>query len=257
MKSPKGVGLRSIESFLDKELRVSEIRDSSNNGVQVDNSGRITKVACGVDASLDFFEAAKAAKANLLIVHHGISWKDSLKKITRLNYKRVKYLMDNDMALYASHLPLDLHPKLGNNALIAKMLGLKSVKPFGLYEGSCIGSIGNATSGTKYAAFVKKAEKAFGRKLLEMKFGPDTVRKVAVVSGGGCGLLEDAEEAGADMFVSGEPTLAGRNFACDAGMNALFGGHYVTEKYGAEALGKLVKRKFGLPFVFIDLEIDS
>jgi len=257
MTKTKSTSLSSIVSYLDRELRVREIADSSNNGLQVQNSGKITKVACGVDASLEFFEAAADIGANLLIVHHGLSWKDSLKRITRLNYKWLSFLINNDMALYASHLPLDAHMKYGNNVLIARALGLKNLKPAGVYHGTKIAVVGNVPGGMAYNGFVKKVKNAIGAEVKEMNFGPKRVRKVFVVSGGGCGSLDAAEEEGADTFVSGEPTLAGRNFLRDAGMNGLFGGHYVTETFGVKALAALVKKKFGLPAEFIDLGIDS
>ena len=255
MKKAKSASLSSIVSHLDRELRIHEIADSSNNGLQVQNSGKVRKVCCGVDASVEFFEEAKERGADLLIVHHGISWRDSLKSITRLNYKRIKLLMDSDIALYACHLPLDTHPKYGNNVLIGKALGLKHLKPFGSYEGSKIAWSGTIPSGMRYAQFRKKAEKIFGRELHEMKFGLGTVKKVVVVSGGGAGMINDAVEAGADMFVSGEPTLAGRNLLSDAGMNGLFCGHYTTETFGVKALAEVVKKKFGVSAEFIDMGI--
>jgi len=255
MKRKNGVSLSGVVSYLDRELRVKAIQDSSNNGLQVQNSGKVVRVCCGVDASLEFFEAAGERKADLLIVHHGISWDDSLQRITRLNYLRLKFLMDHDMALYGCHLPLDAHERYGNNVLICKALGLKGLEPFGVYRGTKIGMIGSVAGGESYIRFRKRVEAAFGRKLIEMNFGSSKVSRVAVVSGGGCGSLSEAEEAGADMFVSGEPTLAGRNLLKDSGMNALFGGHYVTERFGVEALAGVMRRKFGVQAEFINLGI--
>ncbi|MBN1652872.1 MAG: Nif3-like dinuclear metal center hexameric protein [Deltaproteobacteria bacterium] len=125
--------LKQITDFLDKQLAISDYQDSSHNGLQVENRREIKQVCCGVDASMEFFQAARAAGANLLICHHGLSWDVSLKRITGLNYERVSYLIGNDMALYACHLPLDAHPRLGNNAQICKALGLVELKPFGVY----------------------------------------------------------------------------------------------------------------------------
>jgi putative NIF3 family GTP cyclohydrolase 1 type 2 len=159
------------------------------------------------------------------------------------------------MALYGAHLPLDLHPKYGNNALISRALGLKSVRPFGEYHGSRIAVVGCIPGGMSYSAFRKRAEKAMGRELKEMHFGGEVVRKVAVVSGGGCSLIPEAHEIGADMFLCGEPTLSGRNFLSDAGMNGLFGGHYVTERFGVEAMGRVLEKRFGVPAEFVDLGI--
>ena len=116
------VSAERVGEFLDRELHVTDFKDSSNNGLQVDNSGRVGRVCCGVDASLEFFEAAQRRGADMLICHHGLSWNDSLKRITDLNYRKIAFLMRHDMALYACHLPLDAHPRYGNNAVLARML---------------------------------------------------------------------------------------------------------------------------------------
>ncbi|HUU46025.1 MAG TPA: Nif3-like dinuclear metal center hexameric protein [Acidobacteriota bacterium] len=127
--------LQKIVSFLDRQLNIAAFQDDSNNGLRAQNSGKVQRACVGVDASMAFFERAAERKADLMICHHGLSWGDSLKRITGLNYRRMKFLLDRDMALYACHLPLDAHPRLGNNAQICKALGLTGLKPFGFSHG--------------------------------------------------------------------------------------------------------------------------
>jgi len=244
-----------IAAFLDKELRVSEFTDSSHNGLQVENSGRVRRVCCGVDASLEFFQAAKKRGADLLICHHGLSWGDSLKKITGLNYRRMSFLIRNDMALYACHLPLDAHPKYGNNARICRALGLRSLRKFGVYQGKKIGFAGSLPRSMSYDAFKKHVRHVIGNPLQTMDFGKKTVRSVAVVSGGAGSEIDEAGRLGIDVYLSGEPVLHAYHLAQEYGINAVFAGHYATEVFGVQALAGLVERRFRVPAEFVDLKI--
>ena len=248
--------LGKMVEFLDKELEIEKFEDSSHNGLQVENSGRVKRACFGVDASLEFFEAAAKKGADLVVCHHGISWADSLKRITGLNYGRLRFLIENDIALYACHLPLDAHARYGNNALICKALGLRSIKPFGLYKGALIGFEGKLPKPVRYEAFKKRVARAVGRELQCMDFGRKTVCTVAVVSGGGSGELDEAGLKGIDVFVTGEPTLSVYSQAQEHGINALFGGHYATEVFGVRALVDVVKKRFGIPCEFVDLGVE-
>jgi len=248
--------LKTIVEFLDKELRIEDFKDSSNNGLQVENSGKIKRVCCGVDASMEFFEAAKAEGADLLICHHGLSWGASLAHITDLNYRRIKFLIDHDIALYASHLPLDAHPRYGNNAVIAKALGLRKLKPFGIYNGSYIGFEGCLPKPMSYAAFKKKVGGVMGEASLQtMDFGKKKVQSVAIVSGGAAGAAGEAGQKGIDVYVSGEPGLVAYSLAQEYGINAIFAGHYATEVFGVHALGDLLQKKFAIAAKFLDFKI--
>ncbi|MCK5851376.1 MAG: Nif3-like dinuclear metal center hexameric protein [Kiritimatiellae bacterium] len=248
--------LKTIVGFLDRELRIDEFKDSSNNGLQVENSGKIKKVCCGVDASMEFFEAAASKGADLLICHHGMSWGDSLAHITDLNYKRIKFLMEHDMALYASHLPLDAHARYGNNAGIAKALGLGKLKPFGMYNGSYIGFEGCLSKPMGYAAFKKKVSGAMGGAKLHTKdFGKKKVQTVAIVSGGAAGEVAEAGQKGIDVYLSGEPALVAYSLAQEYGINAIFASHYTTEVFGVRALGDLLQKKFAVKAEFLNFNI--
>lgn len=247
--------LKRIVSFLDKELGVTDFADESHNGLQVENTGQVRRVCCGVDAGLAFFGEAQARGADLLVCHHGLSWGDSLKRITGANYERIGFLIKNDMALYACHLPLDAHPRWGNNAQICKALGLRGVRKFGVYHGVEIGFAGRLPRPMPYARFKSLVSRIMGNELRTMDFGKSTVRSVAVISGGGADQIEEAGARGIDVFLSGEPKLWAYNSAQEMGINAIFAGHYATEVFGVRALAGLLKRKFGLPAEFIDLRI--
>ncbi len=247
--------LQDIVSFLDRELDVKSIADESNNGLQVENSGRVARVCAGVDASLEFFEEAAKRKADLVICHHGLSWGDSLKRISGLNYRRLKFILDHDIALYACHLPLDLHPRLGNNAQICKAFGLRGLKPFGVYHGIPVGFRGSLPRAVPYAAFKAFCQRVFGNTVATMDFGKRIIRTVGVVSGGGADQIDDAGQLGIDVYISGEPKLMAFNLAREYGINAVFAGHYATEGFGVKALANLLSSRFGLKTEFINLGI--
>ncbi|MCE9614094.1 MAG: Nif3-like dinuclear metal center hexameric protein [Lentisphaerae bacterium] len=240
-----------LARFLDRTLKVADFHDDSHNGLQVENRGDVTRIACGVDASQAFFEDAVRAGANFLICHHGLSWGDSLKRITHLNYRRIDFLMRHNVALYACHLPLDAHRTLGNNAQIGRALGLMHGKPFGRYHGAFIGLEGRLPSAMRYAAFKDLVAKRIGAEVRSMDFGKPMVRRIAVVSGGAAELVEEAAAAGADVFLSGEPKLMAHALAQELGIHAIFAGHYATEVFGVRAVGAMVKRRFRIPAAFI------
>ena len=244
-----------IVAYLNRELCIDAFRDSSHNGLQVANSGSVQKVCCGVDASLEFFEAARDRGANLLICHHGISWGDSLSLIQGVNYERVRFLIENDMALYACHLPLDAHPVHGNNAQICDALDIRKRKPFGEYAGSLIGFRGALAEPMSYSAFKNKVRKVVGQDIQTMDFGRKQIRTVGVISGGAADGVEEAAREGLDVFMSGEPKLEAYIVAQHMKINAIFAGHYATEVFGPRALGKLVAKTFKVKQEFIDFKI--
>jgi dinuclear metal center YbgI/SA1388 family protein len=247
--------LNRITAFLDEELSIDAFDDASHNGLQVANSGKVSRVCCGVDASMEFFREAARRKADLVVCHHGISWGDSLKRITGINYDRIAFLLRNDMALYACHLPLDAHPEHGNNARIAAALGLRDIRPFGLYRGVEIGFEGRLARRTAYDRFKDKVRTVIGPRLQSMDFGPERVRSVAVVSGGGAGEVEEAGRKGVDVYVTGEPALSAYSLAQEYGVNVLFAGHYATEVFGVKSLAALLKKSFDVKTEFVDLDV--
>ncbi|MDD5706793.1 MAG: Nif3-like dinuclear metal center hexameric protein [Kiritimatiellae bacterium] len=250
------VALERVVAELDSALRIADFRDDSHNGLQVTNrTGSVTRVCCGVDASLPFFEKAAAQGADLLICHHGLSWGDSLKRITGLNYRLLAFLIEHGMALWACHLPLDAHPVLGNNACICHALGLRERRPFGDYHGQTIGFHGHLPRPLSRAAFAARLRDSVSPRLRVMPFGPDRIRTVGVISGGAAAEIAQAATAGLDAYVSGETTLHGYNLAQQLGVNAFFGGHYATEHFGVQAVGAWLQRRFQVPATFVNLDI--
>lgn len=247
--------LKEIVSYLDHELRVADFDDTSHNGLQVESDADIQKVCCGVDASMEFFREAHERGADLLVCHHGLSWGDSLKRITELNYRRLAFLIGNSMALYACHLPLDAHPRYGNNIQICKALKLRNLKPFGDYHGVDIGFCGTLPKPVRYSSFKKQVARVAGNEVRSMDFGGKTVRSVAVVSGGAADRVMEAGRKGVDVYVSGEPSLSAYSLAQEYGVNALFAGHYATEVFGVRALTRVLGRKFDVETELIDLRI--
>ncbi len=249
------MNVSTVADYLDKELKSDGFQDSSHNGLQVANSGSVKRICCGVDASLEFFALAHAHGANMVICHHGISWGDSMARITGLNYRRVSTLVQYDMALYAAHLPLDAHPTLGNNARICRALGLKKLKPFGMYNGRPIGFEATLPKPRRFSTLERMVAQKIGTPLHTWDCGKKTVRSVAVVSGGGAGEIAEAGEKGIDVYLSGEQTLAAYNLAREYGINAIFAGHYATERFGVQAVGERLRKRFGLEVEFLDMGI--
>jgi len=243
------VRLSSIVEHLDSYLRVPEIDDSSVNGLQVETDRDITRIAAAVDASLEAFTRAKEAGAQLLLVHHGLFWGRA--PLRGALYKRVRFLIEHGVGLYAAHLPLDMHPEVGNNAQLARMIGLANPKPFLRYRGSLIGVIGEVerTSVKDLAATV---ERGLGSPVTLLGFGRREVVRVAICSGGGGPDLMQAVEAGADVYLTGETSHEAATLARDAGINVIFAGHYATETLGPKALARHVEETFGIPAVFVE-----
>ncbi len=248
---------RKISSLLDNLFEVKDFTDVSNNGLQVDNSGKeVSKIVTGVDGSQEFFEQAVELGADMVICHHGISWGDSLKRITGLNYKNIKILMDNDIALYACHLPLDAHAVYGNNVQIVKVLGLNNVQPFGEYHGNIIGFSGEFETPMDYDDFKKLVQKTIADKIQTMDFGKKKVKSVAVISGGAAGDVVQAGEGGFDVYLSGEAGLIAYSPAREYGVNAVFAGHYKTEVFGVKAVAKFLNEEYDIDAEFLDLHIE-
>ncbi len=242
--------VKEITEYIDELLNVRGIDDISMNGLQVGGNHEVKKIALAVDASLVTFEKAK--EADLLIVHHGLYWGKPIPIVDSM-YERVKSLLENNVALYAAHLPLDLHPELGNNAQGLKLLGLKASGEFGNYHGVNIGFEFEIPETMGLLEFKKLFEEKLGTSSTLWDFGPSKIKCGAYVSGDAISLLPEAIEKGLDIFITGEPRHSSYWSAYEAGINVLFGGHYKTETLGVKALGKHLEEKFGVETFFIDI----
>jgi dinuclear metal center YbgI/SA1388 family protein len=243
--------LKKIVEHCDKILRTKEIGDydGAANGLQVENSGAVTKIAAAVDASLVTVKLAIAAKADLLIVHHGLFWTSRRPWIGK-NYELLKLLMENNLAVYSSHLPLDAHPKLGNNAQLCAALGLKNLKPFFASHGQTIGF----KSQTKISReeLASKLERATGAKPKIIPGCKNICEKIGVVTGGAGEELKIAASEGVDTFITGEGPHWTYALAEELGLNVLYGGHYATETFGVKALAAELSKRFKVPWSFLD-----
>jgi dinuclear metal center YbgI/SA1388 family protein len=245
------VSLKSIVTHCDKILRTHKIvdYDGAANGLQVENSGAVTKIAATVDASPATVKLAVAAKTDLLIVHHGLFWSPR-QPWTGKNYELLQLLVANNLAIYSSHLPLDAHPKLGNNAQLCAALGLKNLKPFFFSHGQTIGF----KSQTKISRdeLAAKLELATGAKPRIIPGGKNICKKIGIVTGGAGAELKLAASEGVDTFITGEGPHWTYALAEELGLNVFYGGHYATETFGVKALASHLSKKFKLPWKFLD-----
>ena len=243
--------LAAIVKHCDQLLRARDIGDydGAANGLQVDGRGPITRIAATVDASLATVKLAIAARADLLIVHHGLFWSPA-HPWTGKKYELIRLLMENDLAVYSSHLPLDAHPKLGNNAQLCAVLGLKNLKPFFASHGQTIGF--QARQKISRDDLAKNIERATGGKPKLLPGGREVCEKIGVVTGGAGGELKIAAAAGVDTFITGEGPHWTFALAEELGLNVFYAGHYATETFGVKALAAELSRKYRLPWEFLD-----
>ena len=243
--------LSSIVRYCDHLLRIREIGDYTGaaNGLQVENRGEVKRIAAAVDASLATVKMAAAARADLLIVHHGLFWAPS-HPWTGPRYELLQALLDNNLAVYSSHLPLDAHPRLGNNALLCKELRLGPVRPFFKSHSQPIGLVSRrAISRTDLTT---RLARALGAAPLVIPAGPAVCRRIGVVTGGAGGELRQAVEEGVDTFITGEGPHWTYALAEELKINVFYGGHYATETFGVKALAVDLSRKFRVPWSFLD-----
>ncbi len=242
-----------LAGYLDSLLEHDDWQplDAAYDGLQVENSGEVERVAFAVDAALETVEMAAAEDADALVVHHGIVW-GGLDHVAGVTYDRIQALMEADVALYASHLPLDAHPDVGNNALLLEDLGAEPVESFGDVGGRDVGRVGLLPDAIGFEEFVDRLESCVDREAVSLDFGGDSVQRVASVTGSGSDFMEDAADVDPDVFVSGESKHKAHHLARDLELNAAFGGHYHTEVYGVQALQQRVENEFPLETMWLD-----
>lgn len=252
VKTVSRTELERVVYFLNDLLGIPDFPDYPNalNGLQVENGGVVSSVAAAVDATDASISAARRAGADLLVVHHGLFWA-GLQPLTGANFRRISGLLQGGVALYSAHLPLDAHPDLGNCARLARSVGVDVEGPFGAYRGVEVGWWGKVTI-TRDALRAVLSERVGGEARL-IPGGPETVRTVAVVTGGGASFVSDAAAARIDALITGEAPHHAYHEAMELGVNLYLGGHYATECAGVKALAARLEREFGLPWTFLDL----
>lgn len=240
-----------IVSYVDDHLRLREIEDWPNalNGLQIENSGAVTKIGAAVDASTRTFDAAIERGINFLIVHHGLFW-PGLTPITGGRRRMLERAFQHDLALFSAHLPLDIHSVLGNNAQLASSLGLENTEPFFEMKGQCIGL--KSETRISRAELAGKLEHSLGGSVKMFAAGPEETKSIAVITGGAGSEIYAVATAGIDTFITGEAPHWAAVAADELGINLLLGGHYATETFGVKALAAHLSDRFNLPWEFID-----
>lgn len=245
------ITLGQIISYADEHLRIREIGDWPNalNGLQLENSGAVTKLGAAVDASTRAIDAAIERGINFLIVHHGLFW-PGLQPITGGRRRMLERAFQHDLALYSAHLPLDVHSVLGNNAQLAAALGFENTEPFFEAKGQPVGlKIQAQISRAELAA---KLEQSLGGPVKTYPAGPEQTRTIGLITGGAGSDIYDVAKEGIDTFITGEAPHWAAVAAHELGLNLMLGGHYATETFGVKALAAHLSDRFGLPWEFLD-----
>jgi len=249
------IDLAAVVSYLDRYLRTSEVPDAPNalNGLQLANGGTISRVTAAVDLCDATVQMAAQQGADLLLVHHGLFW-GGLQPLTGRAYRRVAGLIKHNIALYSAHLPLDVHPEVGNNAVLAHRLGVARRGEFGEEYGMRIGVWGEVD--IPRAVLAQRVGEVVGGHPRLMAFGPERVRRVGIVTGAAGSMIGQAAAQGLDTYITGEGAHHTFFDAEELGLNVFYAGHYATETFGVKALAERLCTEFDLPWTFLDHPTD-
>lgn len=240
-----------LELYLNDMLQIGRFKDYSPNGLQVEGRRRIEKIATGVTASLAFLQAATEWGADAVLVHHGYFWRNEAPQITGRKYRRLKQLIDNEINLFAYHLPLDDHPEFGNNAQLGARLGLIGDVRFGA---DSLGWMTTLPMPVSLAHFAAQVEHTLGRAPLMLGDPESELRRIAWCTGGAQNYFEAAIDAGADVYLTGEISEQITHIAAESGVAFLAAGHHATERYGVQAVGAHLSERFDIEHLFIDID---
>lgn len=251
MNKNDGSALAALVQYADQTLRIREIDDYANalNGLQIENDGMVTKIGAAVDASVRTFEAAIAEHVDFLVVHHGMSW-PGLRPVTGAARELLRLAFANNLALYSAHIPLDVHPELGNNALLIRALRVDHAVPFFPWKNTLLGY--RADLALTRDEFLARCRE-IGLEPKTVAAGPDQIRSLGVITGGAGGEILEVAKLGIDTLITGEAPHWAAVAAHDLRMNLIAAGHYATETFGVRALAEHLGGRFNLPHKFIDL----
>jgi dinuclear metal center YbgI/SA1388 family protein len=243
--------LSEIVSYTDRFLRIRDVGDWDNavNGLQIENSGRVTRIGAAVDVSTRVLTEAAKKNVDFLIVHHGLFW-PGLQPIQGALRRQLRIAFETDMALYSAHLPLDIHARIGNNARLVAALGLKSAQPFLEEKGQPVGL--KVRASLPRSELVRKLQKVLNGPVKVFGFGPKQTRAIGAVTGAAGSEIYRVAEEEIDTFITGEAPHWAAVAAEELGMNLLLGGHYATEVFGVKALATHLSKRFRVPWEFID-----
>lgn len=240
-----------LEKIISQKLESYSIKDYVPNGLQIEGKSEVKKILTGVTASLELIDVAIEQGVDAILVHHGYFWKSETPVIKGMKYERIKRLIENGINLYAYHLPLDLHPELGNNAQLAKMWNIQNIAPISEYQ--LLVLTGDLPKGMDIVTFAKMIEQTLNRKPFVEATGPKVIKRIAWCSGAAQDYLEEAANAGFDAFITGEVSERTIYIARELGIHFIAAGHHATERDGVKALGKWLAEEYSLDVSFIDI----
>lgn len=242
-----------LAAYLADFLNVSDFSDLGPNGLQVEGRTEIRKIVTAVSASVELFESALKKSADAVLVHHGLIWNFE-RPLYRGSYKkRVQLLLENELNLFAYHLPLDAHEEVGNNIRIARLLGLQAPEPFGEYKGRFVGFRGVFPGEPIAEEVFERIKAAINPQALIFPYGPRTVQRAGIISGGAQKEVQQAVAGGLDLYITGEVSEHILHYVKEEGIHFVAAGHYATERFGVQALGEHLQEKFDVEVEFVDL----
>jgi dinuclear metal center YbgI/SA1388 family protein len=245
------IALTTLVEEAQRYLDAERISDYCPNGLQVEGRPQVRRIVSGVTASQALLDAALAAEADVLLVHHGYFWKGENPCVTGMKQRRLKTLLVNDISLLAYHLPLDVHPEVGNNVQLARQLDITIEGPLEPGNPRTVGLIGSLNEPVSPRDFARRVQQVLGREPLLVE-GPQMIRRIGWCTGGGQGYIDQAIAAGVDLYLTGEASEQTFHSARENGISFIAAGHHATERYGVQALGDYLARRFAIEHLFID-----
>lgn len=248
-----GIDLSTLVFETDRYLAAGQIADYCPNGLQVQGRPRVRRIVSGVTASQALLDAAVADNADLVLVHHGYFWRNEDPRVVGMKQRRLKTLLNHDISLLAYHLPLDVHPEVGNNVQLARLLGLQVDGPLEADNPRSVVLLGHLAEPMSAADFARRVATALNREPLLVD-SDRPVRRVGWCTGGGQGYIDQAIAAGVDLYLTGEASEQTFHSARENGIAFIAAGHHATERYGVKALGEHLAQRFGIEHRFIDCD---
>ena len=245
------IALNTLVQEADRFLNAARIADYCPNGLQVEGRPQVRRIVSGVTASQALLDAAVEAEADVVLVHHGYFWKGEDARVTGMKRRRLQTLLEHDISLLAYHLPLDLHPEVGNNVQLARQLDITVEGPLDPDNLKVVGLVGSLAEPLSARDFARRVQEAMGREPLLIE-GSAMIRRVGWCTGGGQGYIDQAVAAGVDLYLSGEASEQTFHSARENDISFIAAGHHATERYGVQALGDYLARRFAIEHLFID-----
>lgn len=245
------IALTTLLEEAERFLGAARIADYCPNGLQVEGRPQVRRIVSGVTASQALLDAAVEADADVVLVHHGYFWKGENPCVVGMKQRRLKTLLNNDISLVAYHLPLDLHPQVGNNVQLAEQLGITVEGPLDPDNAKVVGLVGSLEEPMSARDFARRVQEVLNREPLLVE-GSQMIRRIGWCTGGGQGYIDQAIEAGVDLYLTGEASEQTVHSARENGISFIAAGHHATERYGVQALGEYLAKRFALEHLFID-----